>query len=38
MPFVTGFTNPVPVIGSSDGALLVWDWGTGIVYRIAAVA
>jgi glucose/arabinose dehydrogenase len=37
-PFLTGLTNPVPVLLSADGALLVGDWGTGTVYRIAASA
>ena len=34
-PFLTGVKNPVPVILGLDGALLVGDWTTGIVYRIA---
>jgi glucose/arabinose dehydrogenase len=33
-PFLTGLTNPVPVILSSQGALLVGDWSTGTVYQI----
>jgi glucose/arabinose dehydrogenase len=33
--FLTGFKNPLPVI-TADDAILVGDWGTGIVYRIAA--
>jgi glucose/arabinose dehydrogenase len=36
VPFLTGLTNPVPVTLAPDGALLVGDWGTGIVYRITA--
>jgi hypothetical protein len=36
VPFLTGLTNPVPVILGPDGTLLVGDWGTGIVYRITA--
>jgi glucose/arabinose dehydrogenase len=36
VPFLTGLTNPVPVILAPDGALLVGDWGTGTVYRITA--
>jgi glucose/arabinose dehydrogenase len=35
-PFLTGLQNPVPVIVSPDGAILVGDWGTGVVYRIAS--
>ena len=34
-PFLTGLTNPVPVATAPDGALLVGDWGTGTVYRVA---
>ena len=34
-PFLTGLTNPVPVAVAPDGALLVGDWGTGTVYRVA---
>ena len=34
-PFLTGFKNPVPVATAPDGSLLVGDWGSGIVYRIA---
>ena len=33
--FVTGLSNPVPVISGPDGALYVGDWTTGVVYRIA---
>jgi glucose/arabinose dehydrogenase len=35
-PFLTGLTNPVPVAAAPDGALLVGDWGTGTVYRVAS--
>jgi glucose/arabinose dehydrogenase len=35
MPFLTGLTNPVPVATAPDGTLLVGDWGTGTVYRVA---
>jgi glucose/arabinose dehydrogenase len=35
-PFLTGLTNPVPVLLDRDGSLLVGDWGTGTVYRIAS--
>jgi glucose/arabinose dehydrogenase len=34
-PFLTGLTNPVPVAIAPDGALLVGDWGTGTIYRVA---
>jgi glucose/arabinose dehydrogenase len=34
-PFLSGFQNPVPVTTAPDGSLLVGDWGTGTVYRIA---
>jgi glucose/arabinose dehydrogenase len=35
-PFLTGLTNPVPVITAPDGAVFVGDWGSGTIYRIAA--
>ena len=35
-PFLTGLTQPVPVVTAPDGAVFVGDWGTGTVYRIAA--
>jgi glucose/arabinose dehydrogenase len=35
-PFLAGIKNPVPVIAGPDGAVLVGDWATGTVYRIAA--
>jgi glucose/arabinose dehydrogenase len=34
-PFLTGLQQPVPVILAPDGALLVGDWASGKVYRIA---
>jgi glucose/arabinose dehydrogenase len=34
-PLLTGFTNPLALALSPDGALLVGDWGSGKVYRIA---
>ena len=34
--FLTGFTNPVPVLLDAQGALLVGDWTTGKIYRITA--
>jgi len=33
---VTGLQNPVPVILSPGGSLLIGDWGSGIVYQVAA--
>ena len=35
-PFVTGLQSPVPVITSSDGSVLIGDWGSGTVYAITA--
>jgi len=34
-PFLTGFTNPLPIIQRADGTLLVGDWSTGTIYQIA---
>jgi glucose/arabinose dehydrogenase len=34
---LTGFKNPLPVTLAADGALLVGDWGSGRIYRIARV-
>jgi glucose/arabinose dehydrogenase len=34
-PFVTGLEQPVPVVTAPDGSVLIGDWGTGAVYRIA---
>jgi glucose/arabinose dehydrogenase len=33
--FLRGFENPLPVLASTSGALLVGDWTTGEIYRIA---
>jgi glucose/arabinose dehydrogenase len=33
--FLTGVANPLPLATASDGALLVGDWGSGRIYRIA---
>lgn len=35
-PFLTGLKNPMPMIMDADGALIVGDWATGIVYAISA--
>jgi glucose/arabinose dehydrogenase len=32
-----GVRNPLPVLAERDGSLLVGDWTTGVVYRIARV-
>ena len=32
---LTGFHNPLAVALAPDGSMLVGDWGTGVVYRIA---
>ena len=34
--FLSGLEQPVPVLSGPDRAVYVGDWGTGIVYRIAA--
>jgi glucose/arabinose dehydrogenase len=36
-PFLSGLSKPVPVATAPDGAVLVGDWGTGTIYRIAVV-
>ena len=33
-PFITGVTNPLPLIAASDGSLLLGDWSTGKIYLI----
>jgi glucose/arabinose dehydrogenase len=35
-PLLSGFENPVAVAVALDGSLLVGDWSTGVVYRVAA--
>ena len=35
--FLTGFEHPLPVL-ATGGAMLVGDWGTGVVYRITPSA
>jgi hypothetical protein len=32
--YLTGFTNPLPILTTTSGALLVGDWGTGRIYEI----
>ena len=34
--FLTGITSPLPVATTADGAVLVGDWTSGTIYRIAA--
>jgi glucose/arabinose dehydrogenase len=34
VPFLTGLANPLPVAVAPDGAVLVGDWTTGVVYRV----
>jgi glucose/arabinose dehydrogenase len=34
-PFLAGLKAPVPVLATPDGAVLVGDWKTGAIYRIA---
>ena len=34
--FLSGFEHPVAVVRTSDGALLVGDWGTGRIIRVSA--
>jgi hypothetical protein len=35
-PFATGFDHPLAVAVGREGALLVADCGTGVIYRIRA--
>jgi len=34
-PFLTGLASPLPVLVTGDGALLVGDWRSGVIYRVA---
>jgi glucose/arabinose dehydrogenase len=34
-PFLRGLENPLPLLATPDGAVLVGDWGTGRIYRVA---
>lgn len=36
LPFLTGIANPLPVITTGGGAVLIGDWSTGKIYRITA--
>jgi glucose/arabinose dehydrogenase len=33
--FLTGLQNPFALVRAPDGSVLVGDWGTGLIYRIA---
>jgi glucose/arabinose dehydrogenase len=35
-PFLTGMTNPVPVLTTATGKLFVGDWTTGTIYEISS--
>jgi hypothetical protein len=37
-PFLTGLENPLALVLAPDHSLLVGDWGTGRIYRIAAAS
>ena len=37
VPLLSGFKHPLPLTLAADGALLVGDWGSGKIYRIAPV-
>jgi glucose/arabinose dehydrogenase len=34
-PFLSGVKNPVALTRTPDGAVLVGDWTTGVLYRIS---
>jgi glucose/arabinose dehydrogenase len=34
-PFLTGLRNPLPIVTTPAGAVLVGDWSTGRAYRVA---
>ena len=36
--FLTGLSNPVPLITAASGSLLVGDWTTGTIYEIATAS
>jgi hypothetical protein len=33
-PFLTGLRDPLPVVATGNGGVLVGDWGTGTIYRV----
>jgi glucose/arabinose dehydrogenase len=38
VPFVVGLQNPVPVLADGMGGVLIGDWATGRIVRIATIA
>ena len=38
VPFVIGLENPVPVLTDGLGGVLIGDWATGRIVRIATIA
>ena len=36
LPFLTGMKNPLPVLATSEGAVLIGDWKTGTTYRLSS--
>jgi glucose/arabinose dehydrogenase len=36
-PYLTGLSHPLPLLTAPGGSLLVGDWGTGVVYRVAGL-
>ena len=38
VPFVVGLQNPVPVLADGMGGVLIGDWATGRIVRIASIA
>jgi hypothetical protein len=32
--FLTGIQNPLPIVATTDGAILVGDWSSGAIYRV----
>jgi glucose/arabinose dehydrogenase len=35
-PFLSGIRNPIALALAPDGSLLVGDWATGTIYRVAS--
>jgi glucose/arabinose dehydrogenase len=36
--FLTGLVHPLPIVTTADGDVLVGDWGTGKIYRVAGAS
>jgi hypothetical protein len=36
--YISGLAHPLPIVGASDGSLLVGDWGSGLIYRITGLS